>query len=124
MVKDSSLCARTEINPVRFGSGQLSPRVLHRYVAMVKPLVYEKSKKRVLTNVAYSTVVPTKEKTPVNSLNGNLSRTRHLFIKSGACLVVRRGCISIWSQIQVKHLRVENLTLKRPTKYSFIKNLF
>ena len=71
MVKDSSLCARTEINPVRFGSGQLSPRVLHRYVAMAKPLVYEKSKKRVLTNVAYSTVVPTKEKTPVNSLNGN-----------------------------------------------------
>lgn len=121
MVKDSSLCARTEINPVRFGSGQLSPRVLHRYVAMAKPLVYEKSKKRVLTNVAYSTVVPTKEKAPVNYLNGDVLKTRRVFIRLGACPAARVS-IGTRSQILVKHLRVQRpILLKKPSKNSYIK---
>ena len=50
---------------------------------------------------------------------GNLSRIFNVLIKRHACLVVRRGCTNTRSKIQVKHLRVQELILKKPTKNSF-----
>ena len=49
-MEDPSLYARTEIIPARFGNGEMLLRVLHRYVVMALPLVYVKSRKRVLTS--------------------------------------------------------------------------
>ena len=77
------------------------------------------SRKTDPTKIACFTAVPMKEKTHVNSLNGNLSRICNVPIEWRAYLAVRRGCISTWLQIQVKHLRVEKLIVKKLTKNSF-----
>ena len=114
MVKDKiteghTLSARTEIIPAHSGNGQMLPRVLNRYVDMTLFVVCPKSRKMVLTIVAYSTVVLKIEKTPVDSLNGNSLRTHRVFIKLGASLAVRGGT-STWSQIRMKHLQVVKMT--------------
>ena len=74
-----------------------------------------------IIKIAYSTVVPTKEKAPVNYLNGDVSKTRRVFIRLGACLAARVS-IGTRSQILVKHLRVQRpILLKKPSKNSYIK---
>ena len=104
-------------NPCSFWQWEMLPRVLNQYVNMTKYVVCPKSRKMVLTMLAYSTVVLEIEKTPVDSLNGNPSRTHRVFIKLGASLPVR-GSTSTWLQILIKHLQVK-MTLKRITKNSF-----
>ena len=94
-------------------------RASNHSVDMTWFVVRPKSRKRVLTKVAYFTVVLTIEKTPVDSLNGNKKKTNRLFSISVTFSFLLHHRTNIQSKVPERHSQVMKPIIKRTTKNSF-----
>ena len=77
-----SSSVRTEIIPARFGKGEMSSKILNRYVNMVWFHVYVKSRKIVPIEIACFTAVLTIEITHAVSSNGKRKKKMILYTVS------------------------------------------
>ena len=76
---DPFLFARTEIIPARFGNGEMSSKVLNRYVNTVWFHVYVKSRKMAPIEIACFTAALTIERTRAVSSNGKRMKKMILY---------------------------------------------
>ena len=82
ILDDLSSSVRTEIIPVRFGNGEMSSKVLNRYVNTVWFHVYVKSRKIPPIEIACFTAVLTIERTHAVSSNGKRKKKLILYTVS------------------------------------------